>query len=194
MASSGDSSEEEDDSHFDRVINALYDEVIAREECGSHRVIFREHQLIEGRECESSQQTTVIANSFQDLEATAEDSDDEEEVENVLREIYGAVDQQVGRMFIKEDSPPWGLLPSTIQQQQENQRNVLQENVTFPQEGVQRQVEASPPPANLAEVGESVFNLEVSDFLYLHTSRTFFNNKFNVRGTCTQLEFKTGQK
>lgn len=35
MASSGDSSEE-DDSHFDRVINALYDEVIAREECGSH--------------------------------------------------------------------------------------------------------------------------------------------------------------
>ena len=182
MASSGDSSEE-DDSHFDRVINALYDEVIAREECGLHRVIFQEHQLIEGRECASSQQTTVIANSFQDLEATAEDSDDEEEVENVLREIYGAVDQQAGRMFIEEDSPPRGLLPSTIQQQQENQRNVLQENVTFPQEGVQRQVEASPPPANLAEVGESVFNLEVSGFFYLHTSRTFFNNKFNVRGT-----------
>ena len=85
-------------------------------------------------------------------------------------------------MFNEEDSPPRGLLPSTIQQQQENQRKVLQESVTFPQEGVQRQVEASPPPANLTEVGESAFNLEVSDFLYLHTSRTFFN-KFNVRGT-----------
>lgn len=183
MASSGDSSEDEDDSHFDYVINALYAEVIAREECGSHRVIFQEHQLLEGRECEYSQQTTVNANCFQDLETAVEDSDDEEEVENILREIYGQVDQQGGRMFIEEVSPARGLLPSNIQEQQENQRNVVQESVTFPQEGLQRQVEASPPPANLAEVGESAFNLEVSDFLYLHASRPFFNNKFNVRGT-----------
>lgn len=30
----GDSSEEEDDSYFDCVINVFYDEVIVREECG----------------------------------------------------------------------------------------------------------------------------------------------------------------
>ena len=141
MASSGDSSEEEDDGHFDYVINALYAEVTAREECGSHRVIFQEHQILEGRECESSQQTTAIANCFQDLEATVEDSDDEEEVENILREIYGAVDQQGGRMVIETVSRARGLQPSNIQQQQENQRNVVQEqqeSVTFPQEGVQR--------------------------------------------------------
>ena len=86
-------------------------------------------------------------------------------------------------MVIEEVSRARGLLPSNIQQQQENQPNVVQESITFPQEGIQRQVEASPPAANLAEVGESAFNLEVSDFLYLHTSRTFFNNKFNMRGT-----------
>lgn len=39
----GDSSEEEDDSYFDRIINVFYDEVIVREECGSYRVIFREY-------------------------------------------------------------------------------------------------------------------------------------------------------
>ena len=55
MASSGDSSEVKDDSHFDHVTNALYTEVIAREECGSRRVIFQEHQLLKGRECELSQ-------------------------------------------------------------------------------------------------------------------------------------------
>ena len=88
-----------DDSHFDYVINTLYAEVIAREECGSHRVIFQEHQILEGRECESSQQTTAIANCLQDLEATVEDSDDEEEFENILREIHGAVDQQGGQKW-----------------------------------------------------------------------------------------------
>ena len=68
----------------------------------------------------------IIANCFQDLEATVEDSDDVEEVKNTLREIYGAVDQQGGQMFIKEVSPAWGLLPFNIQQQQENQWNMVQ--------------------------------------------------------------------
>ena len=36
MASSGDSSEVKDDSHFDHITNALYAEVTAREEHGSH--------------------------------------------------------------------------------------------------------------------------------------------------------------
>ena len=67
-----------------------------------------------------------------------EDSDDEEEVENILREIYGAVDQQGGWMVIEEVSRARGLLPSNIQQQQENQPNVVQESITFPQEGIQR--------------------------------------------------------
>lgn len=64
-----------------------------------------------GRECESSPQTTVNANCLQDLEAAVEDSDDEEEVENILREIYGAVDQQGGRMLVGELPPARGLLP-----------------------------------------------------------------------------------
>lgn len=67
-----------------------------------------------------------------------EDSDDEEEVENILREIYRALDQQGVRMLVEELPPAQGLLPLNIQQQQENQRNMVQENVTFPQEDASR--------------------------------------------------------
>ena len=41
-------------------------------------------------------------------------------------------------MVIEEVSRARGLLPSNIQQQQENQPNVVQESITFPQEGIQR--------------------------------------------------------
>ena len=93
MASSGDSSEEEDDSHFDYVINALYAEVIAREECGSHGVIIQERQILEGRECESSQHTTAIANCFQDVLRDLELS--------ILRQI--PVDNYVQLRFMSSD-------------------------------------------------------------------------------------------
>ena len=61
-------------------------------------------------------------------------------------------------------------------------REVGAETFEANEETAQRHVEASSPPQGLREDGEVDLNVEVSNFLYLHHTRSFFNNKFNVSG------------
>ena len=105
MASCFGYSSSEDEDGLDSVIAALYAEVIARVECGAHRVIFQQQQLPEQSPTARSTALPVaeleeeLGESFEQWD---EESDDEEEVKNILRTIYGAVDQEGGRMLAEE--------------------------------------------------------------------------------------------
>ena len=108
------------------------------------------------------------------------DTDDEEQIDGILRDIYSSVEQEGSRMGIKQTYSERSLLPAAVFEG-DGVKNIGSENSQLERE-CGCLAEASPPPRGLQEESEeSEKNLDVqaSSFLYLHNTRSFFNKKFN---------------
>ena len=87
-----------------------------------------------------------LGESFEEWD---EESDGEEEIENILRAIYGAVDQEGDRMLAEEAPHARGRLSLHAEASQEMAREVGAETFEADEETVQRHVEVSPPPQGM---------------------------------------------
>ena len=170
------SSDEETD--MDELIDALYAQVVLREQ--------ERERIILSRNADARQEAGTevacerVCSAYRIEERENSDSEGEEEIEGILQEIYGAVEQEGGRMVLERPSVHRGLLPIDEGQDFVGRSEGFNSETEERQDG--RQVEPSPPPPDLQDEGEQDLNVEVSDFLYLHHTRSFFNNKFNLTG------------
>lgn len=113
------------------------------------------------------------------------DTNAEEEIDGILRGIYSSMEQEGGRMSIEQTHSESSLLPATVYEG-DGVRNFGSENSQLETRERGRLVEASPLPRGLQEEreeSEENLNVEASNFLYLHNTRSFFNKKFNLTGT-----------
>ena len=121
----------------------------------------------------------------EEIENRNSDTDDEEQIDGILRGIYSSVEQEGGRMGIEQTHSERSLLPATVFER-DGVRNFGSENSQLERRERGRLVEASPPPRGLqeeSEESEENLDVEASNFLYLHNTRSFFNKKFNLTGT-----------
>lgn len=169
-----DSSSDEEDG-MDEIIDALYTHVIRRDE-----EISRGNSAL--NTLSVGEISEEILPSDGDMEVYSA-SDDEAEIEEILREIYESVDQEDGRMEIEQTASQRVVPPAHQMSHRVRNEENGHENTQVEREAGGRVVEASPPPRGLQEECEDNLNVEVGDFLYLHNTRTFFNKKFNLTGT-----------
>ena len=117
----------------------------------------------------------------EEIENRNSDTDDEEQIDGILRGIYSSVEQEGGRMGIKQTHSERSLLPAAVFEG-DGVRNIGSENSQLEKRECRCLVEASPPPRGLqkeSEESEENLDVEASNFLYLHNTRSFFNKKFN---------------
>ncbi|KAJ7377530.1 hypothetical protein OS493_028513 [Desmophyllum pertusum] len=101
------SSDEETD--MDELIDALYAQVVLREQ--------ERERIILSRNADARQEAGTeiacerVCSAYRIEERENSDSEGEEEIEGILQEIYGAVEQEGGRMVLERPSVHRGLLP-----------------------------------------------------------------------------------
>ena len=134
-----DSSSDEEQG-MDEIIDALYAHVVRRDE-----QISRNNSALKTLSVREVSEENLPSDG--DMEVFS-GSDDEAEIEEILREIYESVDQEGGRMEIELAASQRGLLPAGTHQMSHRVRNEQndQENTQVEREAGGRVVEASPPP------------------------------------------------